>query len=88
MNFHGTVCVERDRHSFQSLIPALGAELFGHVRNCFEAGVAALDPRLGFVDDVAVDGDDVQTHLSQNVLELKKMVCTSTVVKANIKNTL
>jgi len=69
MNFHGAVGVKRDRHSFQSLVSALGAELFGDVWNRFEARVAPLDPRFRFVNDDAIDGNDVQTHLSQNVLE-------------------
>ena len=62
------IVVSRDGNSLERLVPAPGAKLFRHDGGDVEARVTPKVPCSRLPDEEAVEGEDVESELLENVL--------------------
>ena len=63
-----SVVVSRDGNALERLVPAPGTKLFGHDGGDVEAGVTPQVPRPRLPDEEAVEREDVEAELLENIL--------------------
>ena len=73
MDLLSAVGIESHGDPLQGLVPTFWAELGRHYGRGPEAGIAAEYPGAGLFDEKAVGGQDVQTHLLEDILDINKI---------------
>ena len=63
-----SIVVSRDGNALERLVPAPGAKLLGHDGGDVEAGVTPEVPRSRLPDEEAVEREDVEAELLENIL--------------------